>query len=168
VISQIELFVAICKDLERQGHKDVIPRHVNAIIRACDDIIREFQAPHMLAEPASGLDAWLRSDDTGSSSMAMANHLVALDGGKPPHVRPDDRRHHPADPSDLGRCIGLLAAVPELRPHLPAMAAVSPAWAALIGAWDELEALYAEEAPGGKAPRTYRRMRELLDGSQSP
>ena len=60
-----------------------------------------------------------------------------------------------------GRCLGLLEAVPELRPHLPAMADESPVWAALVARWDELERLFAEEAPTGRCPKLYALMKEL-------
>jgi hypothetical protein len=34
-------------------------------------------------------------------------------------------------------------------------------WYALATAWNELEALYEAEVPGGQAPRLYNRMKQL-------
>jgi len=56
----------------------------------------------------------------------------------------------------------LLAAVPELRPHLPALATGhGPVWAALAAAWPELEAIYQEELACGEAPKLYQRLLAL-------
>jgi hypothetical protein len=70
--------------------------------------------------------------------------------------------HHPADPSDLGRCIRLLEIMPEWKPRMKEMGLVSLEWRVLAEHWDELEALYNEEFATGRAPKTYDRMRELL------
>jgi hypothetical protein len=156
--SQIRLIEAIGKELERQGFRALNARQLNALIAAADDIVREVSAPHVAAVPASGLRAWLASDDTGLSSRAMAARLAPLIGERVLLGRPTD---HPHDPDDFGRCLGLLEAAPALREHLPLMADVSPEWACLVGAWDELEALYREERPSGKAPRLFERMKAL-------
>ena len=99
---------------------------------------------------------WLSGRDTGLSSQAMCLTLL---GGK---VR---WPHHPHDPADLGRCLRLLQVVPEWRGRLNEVAALSPEWAALVGAWSEIEALYREEEPSGTAPRCYERMRDLLESA---
>jgi hypothetical protein len=166
-LSQIDLFAAISAEIDRQypGAR-ANPRQYNAIIAAANAIVAEFARDHEPARPGSGLRAWLHSDDTGLSSLAMARRLAPLAGlgeSVPGPRFPDDRDARPHDPADLGRCVRLLEAVPELRPHLPAMAGVSREWAALVGAWDELEALYREELPTGRGPRCYARMRELTD-----
>jgi hypothetical protein len=100
-----------------------------------------------------GLDAWLSSDQTGVSSIFMAGVLSGSFSRK---------FGHPHDPSDFGRCLGLLDACPELRGNIRRMAEHGAEWSALVGAWHELEKMYREELPSGRAPRTYDRMRELL------
>jgi hypothetical protein len=94
------------------------------------------------------------SSDVGLSSAFMAHVLL---GG------PKRERWNPSDPSDLGRCIKLLDAFPEARARIGEMAAHGKAWAALAGAWTELERLYHEEATAGAvAPKTYALMKKLV------
>jgi hypothetical protein len=121
-----------------------------------------------MTAPTSATQAlkdWLESGTTGLSSLAMARRLAPLAGIDVfiPRERGFWNDSHPSDPSDLGRCLGLLGAVPSLAAFLPGMAGVSPQWAALVASWGELEALYREELPAGPAPRCYRRMREILE-----
>jgi hypothetical protein len=166
--NQIALFGALAKELKRQGFPNANQRQINSLIAAADLIVKEYGRPHEPAVPLSGLTLWLKSDDTGSSSREMARHLAPL-AGLPDYVdaRGDlddnDQRipNTPIDPSDLGRCIGLLDAVPEFRPLLPRMAEVSPLWAAFIEAWTELEGLYREELLSGSVPKCYERMQEI-------
>lgn len=69
----------------------------------------------------------------------------------------------PLDPSDFGRCVRVLERFPELKPQLHVVAEKYPEWRGLVDAWPELEALYAEELPTGKAPKLYARMQALLE-----
>lgn len=81
--------------------------------------------------------------------------------------RPQERwgGNHPHDPSDFGRCHRLLEVMPSWRPLLAEkVSPLSCEWARLIEAWDELTALYLEELPSGNAPRTYHRMKEVIEG----
>jgi hypothetical protein len=158
--NQIDLIKAITVHLDRRGFKQANARQFNAIIEAANVIVDAFASPHTPARPGSGLEAWLRSDDTGISSLTMAWKLGPLVGRavNSPRHGPD----HPSDPSDFGRCVGLLEAAPEMRSHLPAMAEVSPVWARLVASWDELEGLYRAELPSGEAPKLFRRMQELI------
>lgn len=78
---------------------------------------------------------WFVSGETGRSSETMAARLT----GRTPPGHPFN---HPSDGGDLGRCLKLLDAVPELRERLPDMADVSPYWAALVERWDDLETAY--------------------------
>lgn len=74
---------------------------------------------------------WALTDKTGASSKCMAAHLTGneCDG------------YYPHDGGDFGRCLGLLTAVPELRPLLPKMVEVNRYWAAIVPEWDRIEAL---------------------------
>lgn len=101
---------------------------------------------------------WLNSWDTGVSSLTI---FYVFQG----HGRPD-RPDVPHDPDDFGRCYRLLkVAPPEWRANLSRVAERYPAWAPLVARWDELERLYEEELPNGKAPKLYALMRELREGA---
>lgn len=114
----------------------------------------------------NALLAWLMNGETGTSSLTMAGRFIGF---------PLKREGHPWDPADFRRCLLLLKAVPAVRSVLPGLAATSPGWKALAGAWDELEALFLEELTeaggasltelpiGATAPRTFARMKELID-----
>lgn len=165
IISQPELLGAILKHLgDDQEVENLNERQFNAVIKAANDICDELARENQPASKGSGLAAWLASDDTGLSSRFMARQLAPVaDVGTVPDERPwfDEDEHYPRDPADFGRCVRLLDAVPELRPYIDVMAGYSKQWAAIVGAWDELEALYREEYPSGKAPRLYARMEQL-------
>lgn len=165
--SQIPLVAAIAKELDRQGYPNVNPRLFNAIVRAADLICAEYSTPHTPAAPASGLAAWLASDETGESSLALAWALrepatsETVAHGRWPAF---DRDAYPRDPGDFGRCVTMLEAVPVLRERLGQAAGISPVWSRLIAAWDDLESLYREERPSGEAPKLYARLKEIAAG----
>lgn len=102
------------------------------------------------------LDRWMKTGDTGTSSLTIAS---VLSGASLMRQGPS----LPRDPSDFRRCLDLLKAVPEYRPRLQEVADRYPRWERLIAEWDELEALFHEEvAEGtGSAPRLYERLREI-------
>mgnify|MGYP000641513243 FL=1 len=131
VVNQLELVSAICEHLaKKHPGLPAAARYLNPVIEAADLIVVAYARPEQEVRAQMGLAAWLKSDKTGISSLTMARSLAPLaDLPAPPEPR---WRSHPLDPSDFGRCLGLLEAVPELRPHLPAMADESPVWAALV------------------------------------
>ncbi len=103
---------------------------------------------------------WIVSRDTGLSSVAIWSNMTG--------VKPEDGWHYPSDPADLGRCLRLLKLIPTWRKRLPEMSRRDPCWRALVKHWDELEKLIANEvgidwSKGRSAPRTYKRMKEILD-----
>ena len=76
---------------------------------------------------------------------------------------------HPHDPADLRRCVNLCRdrGIDDeaLRKR---MTGRSPEWDALLPHWGELRGLLEDEIANRKdgcAPATYRRMRDLLEGS---
>lgn len=154
-ISQIDLVFAITDFVTNSGVTQILSRELNTIIRCATEIVNEFAKPEITVTPAMGLDAWMRCDNTGISSLFMAGVL----GG---FSRP---LGYPHDPSDFGRCLGLLDAVPEFRARIGEMSQHGPQWSALVSAWDELETIYREELPSGVAFRCYERMCELLKGA---
>lgn len=108
---------------------------------------------------------WLANGRRGTSSNTIFTVLTGVDALK------GWGADNPHDPDDLDRCLALLEAVPELRPKLPLMAQVSPAWAALIAHWDQIERSHLDEVGLGwtkakSAPRTYKLMRRVLDAAR--
>lgn len=93
---------------------------------------------------------WGAGSNTGESSRAMLGLMLG--------VRPRTSFCYPHDGGDLGRCIGLLDAVPEYRERLDEMKAIGPEWAALIEHWPELEARWRRQDA-----ELYDRMKQLLD-----
>lgn len=98
---------------------------------------------------------WMATGQAGASSLTMA---LWLGFGK-------RYRHcsYPHDPDDLRRCVEFLEAAPLCRPLLLRMGSLSPQWAQIVAAWDELEALLRQEIGNqtGKAPQTYALMLKL-------
>lgn len=158
-LSQTGIVTAILREIGRQIPEDtgVLPRQLNAIISAADDIVREFARGEIVSTPGQGISAWRKTDQVGASSDFMAARL-----GKAGH-----REYaYPRDPADFGRCLTLLEAAPELRDNLKDMAGEGPEWAALIPKWDEMERLWREESPSGKCPKLYALMQSLLQVAQ--
>lgn len=108
---------------------------------------------------------WLRFGDRGVSSNAIVETLEGWPNGT---LSGHWLTTYPHDPADLRRCALLLRAVPGYRARIGELSAASPEWAALVAHWDELEALLAEEIGAELkpqlryAPRTYKRMQELI------
>lgn len=137
MITQIDLVTGICELLDRlQPGIGLLPRQANAVIAAADSILAEWETPERKVAPAMGLSAWLASDGTGLASRHMAHVLVGYWG------RNSNCYHYPHDSDDFGRCLGLLAAAPELQERVWEMAAAGAEWAALVAVWDELTVLY--------------------------
>jgi hypothetical protein len=79
-----------------------------------------------------GLAAWLDEGDIGQSSLAMAQAISGI-------ALTDDDSATPWDADDFQRCVALLERVPSFAQHLNRVAGLSPAWAALINVWPELQ-----------------------------
>lgn len=114
-----------------------------------------------MSTPLERATDWLLGHDTGLSYMALCGHMM---GKKRGHWA----TQYPHDNDDLGRCLRLLALVPEWRQRVPEMAAHGPYWTTLVSRWDEIEAaLIAEVGLDGSrrsdAPTTYALMRSILD-----
>ncbi|MCB6144838.1 hypothetical protein [Providencia rettgeri] len=152
-LSQINLISAISTEIEKQiPGIPAEPRYMNAIIKAATLVCDEFKNPLVKASEGMGLAAWLASDDVGASSRYMASVLSGQFSAP---------NHYPLDGADLGRCIRLLVAVPELASQLHKMKACSPQWSAVIDNWDKWKALYE----AGKGKKLYQEMKltyELL------
>lgn len=115
--------------------------------------------------PSENLMRWLAGGRRGTSSNTMVQHLTGL------NCLRDWRPDHPHDPDDMTRCRLLLEDVPELQSEFPRMATCSGPWAELVSHWQELCNLMDEESPRwrerlGAAPRTYARMRSLIEAGR--
>ena len=107
---------------------------------------------------------WLANGERGLSAETIFETLTGM------RCRPSiwGSNHYPHDADDLRQCLELLRRVPEFAPRFGEMRAVSPVWARLVDAWDELTALFEQECPRQKgwAPKTCLRMREIIgDGT---
>lgn len=102
---------------------------------------------------------WIVNGRVGLSSKAIWSHMMGADSAG----------HFPHDPADLNRCLLLLDLIPEWKPRMGEMAAHGPVWARLSARWGEIEACFLDEAgldgsKSGKAPKTYRLMKEVIAG----
>lgn len=111
--------------------------------------------------PDNKYTQWLCGGSTGMSSATIWSVMTAV-----PLHNIERRMGIPHDPSDFGRCHDLLELFPEWKPRLKEVGTVHPEWKPFTDAWDELEALYAEELPLEKAPKLYARLKELEAASQ--
>lgn len=70
----------------------------------------------------------------------------------------------PSDPADLNRCMKLVDELPEIRGHFNSIGEMVPEFKPLLDHWDEITGLLREELsnPDKRAPKTYKRMKELL------
>jgi hypothetical protein len=102
--------------------------------------------------------AWLNGYDTGTSSLTIFS-VMSREHGKGALRR--DKADVPHDPDDFGRCHRLLEKFPAWRVRMHEVADRYPNWGPLVGAWDELTALYVKELPSGSAPRLYAQMKAL-------
>ena len=158
-LRQTDLVLAIINELSQQNpDQDVLPRQLNSIIDAANNIIREFSVNEITSTTGEGIRAWRKTDQVGRSSDFMAATLGHA--GIRPYA-------YPLDPSDFSRCLTLLAAAPELQVNLPVMAATGPEWKALANNWTELVTLWDEESPSGRCPKLYNKMQSLLDSAHT-
>lgn len=163
-LDQIRLVSVITKEVCRQfkevGEKSppALQFQFQAVIDAANLVVAALEREEVKAPPGSGVEAWLASDDRGSSSESICRRLF----GKPPvKTSLDLQNSHPHDPEDFGRCHRFLEVVPEARAKFHLMKDVSPTWKTLVDNWDELTTLYVRELPRGKAPLLYERMKQL-------
>jgi hypothetical protein len=115
-------------------------------------------AHELLSTEEELANAWIESDDTGTSSetiwSVMTGRMFLPGRGW--------RGRTPSDGDDFGRCYRLIAKIPAWRKRLPEVAKAHPYWATIIRDWDRLGALYeaAIKATETRA-RPTRRGREL-------
>lgn len=139
-------------------HSDVVPRHCTPQAagpeggegtgtHSDDDLTIPPFLDRRAGDAAVRAARWAATGKAGTSSRAIMGVMT----GAPP----DNGYCYPHDDRDLGRCLGLLAAVPEWRGRMDEMRAVGPEWSALVDHWDELVELH-------RAGGAYKRMQEIL------
>lgn len=106
-------------------------RQYNAIIQAANALAEELNSPHKAAIEGMGLDAWLHSDDVGTSSKFLAFKLSGSPLARCGYS-------HPYDPADFQRCRKMLDAIPKLKGKLNAISSESEIWAGLVRDWDSI------------------------------
>lgn len=161
-LNQISLITAITEELNRQIPGLPADGRMNVIIKAANDICDEYSRELVTASAGMGLEEWLNSDDTGSSSLYMA---WCLSGGQFGHWhgRKQPERAYPRDPADLGRCIRLIDAVPEFGGKIPEMADRGHEWMAVTTNW----AQWVELHDSGKGQKLYNEMKAAYARSGS-
>lgn len=125
---------------------------VAACTKAFADEHKECQPGTFVEPPVTTVDEWLRSRDTGTSSLTILEVLAGY---------ATDRHGVPHDPDDFGRCYRLLHLFPQFQSRLPEVAIRFPEWKPLVERWAELEALYEEELPNRTAPKLYALIKKL-------
>lgn len=111
---------------------------------------------HMICPAVESFADWGHCEDTGLSSESIWKATVGLVSDP----------SYPHDPSDFGRCYRLIQRFPQAMDGVRALAERCSVWRRLLGRWDELVALYEEEAPSGEAPKLYALMQALERGRQ--
>lgn len=91
---------------------------------------------------------WFAAGQTGTSSTTIWSVMTG---------HPVECTDVPHDPDDFGRCVRLLDEFPRWRGRMKRVSDKYPAWMGLVGAWDELDALYRAEKRMG----LYDRIKEL-------
>lgn len=137
-LNQIKLICAITSEMERQCPGIPVDKRMSTVIAAATSIVNEYARVPVMASPNMGLKAWLSSDDTGASSCFMAQILSGL-------MQPNQHGDYPRDADDLGRCIRLLEAVPELVDRLERLKQCGPFWHLVVTNWCHWESLYRAE-----------------------
>lgn len=161
-LNQIALVTAITKELNRQIPGLPADGRMNVVIKAANDICDEYSRELVSASAGMGLEAWLNSDDTGSSSLYMAwclshSQFGYWQGRKQPEAA------YPHDPDDLGRCIRLIEAVPEFGGKIPEMSHRGHQWLAVTTNWERWVELHAR----GKGRELYNEMKTAYARSGS-
>lgn len=99
---------------------------------------------------------WLMHGEHGLSSKAMFNHLT-----RATYTNLSNSEIHPCDPSDFRRCYLLLKAVPQYKPRLKELKALSPVWSNLVDNWEKLTELLEEQMETKKDNGMYDLMKTL-------
>lgn len=97
---------------------------------------------------------WFANGRVGASS-----RTIALAGVGIQHPSPVE----PSDPSDLNRCMEMLASCPSIS--LESVVKMYPWYKPFVDNWSELVSMHENEAHSGRAPSLYKRMKELQDES---
>ena len=106
---------------------------------------------------------WHTSRDCGESSRAMLAAVLFAQGNTfaAAMVVGNNPRATPWDASDLGRCIRLIEAIPEVGANLAYVAELSPQWGAIVDNWTALVAQYHADLPTGRSVATLNRLTAL-------
>lgn len=104
---------------------------------------------------------WTSNGEAGTSSKTVQ---AVMTGG-----RTSELRGHPHDVDDLRRIMLLLDLVPEWRPRMGEMAAVSPEWKALAAVWEPIAEAYLRDCPDmrGASPDAHRLIGDALAGART-
>jgi hypothetical protein len=103
--------------------------------------------------------AWIAQGERGPAADTVVECLTEI-----PLCTPDAFGSYPQTPTELRHCLSLFEVVPTLRTQMNKLRNLGPQWSAVVEHWPELEqTLAAETTHGIGAPKTYSRLRELLN-----
>lgn len=130
-----------------------------------EDVHRAFECG--LGAPAM---EWLNSYNRTEATDTMFSHLTKC---SVMHGAPSKA---PGCADSFAACVRMAESVPHVQERLDQMSEISPQWAVLVGAWEPLVALMAEECPDWRArsfepmPRTQAVLRGLIraTGAEPP
>jgi hypothetical protein len=129
LVDQMTLVIGIMKIVgDANPNLPMTSRHFNAITQAANKLSKEL-TPYKEALPDIGFQAWLNTDDVGSSSKFLAFKLTGNNAAFTDY-------EHPHDSEDFIKCRKFFASVPEYTHLLPLMANESKVWAGLVDDWD--------------------------------
>lgn len=111
----------------------------------------------MNKEISRKIGEWLISGQTGCSSTYMAGIMLGADT----ETKSRWGASYPHDPSDFGRCLRLIEAVPEIKEHLHLMKECGEVWSKLVDNWDEMTRLYQRDLDTGRSEDLYLLMKSL-------
>ena len=98
---------------------------------------------------------WMFCGRTGISSETMAAIALGVEG------KASFGFGAPHDPSDFGRCYGLVKVAPEIKNVFSEISEKVPEFAGILSNWDELCGLYERDLSLGRSSELYDRIKEL-------
>ncbi len=102
--------------------------------------------------------AWEYHGHVDAASQTLCDVLIRRPNGLPPLQKTPVA---PSTAASLDCCVRFFNSVPAVRPRLPDMVPISPAWGKVVAAWEDLEASLLADIPSGDGTNTQRKLEAL-------